>query len=87
MSAPAFVRAVPPGRPLALFVGAMAKGPDDFADGLVDQKISLSRHALSASVVCAKVRTVPSSARRRAGEAPAHRGSAGAPSRARAGLG
>jgi rRNA small subunit pseudouridine methyltransferase Nep1 len=56
MTAHSLLRAVPQGSALAVFVGAMAKGPDDFADGIVDQKVSLSRYPLSASVVCGKVR-------------------------------
>jgi len=37
----------------------MARGRDDFADGIVDEKISISNYSLSASVACGKVR-VPS---------------------------
>jgi hypothetical protein len=33
----------------------MARGSDDFADGLVDEKISISNYPLSASVACGKV--------------------------------
>jgi len=40
---------------LAVFVGAMARGKDDFADQFVDEKIGLSGFALSASVACGKV--------------------------------
>lgn len=40
---------------LAVFVGAMARGRDDFADGIVDEKISISDYPLSASVACGKV--------------------------------
>ncbi|KAH9936892.1 Nep1-domain-containing protein [Epithele typhae] len=39
---------------IAVFVGAMARGRDDFADGLVDEKISISQFPLSASVACGK---------------------------------
>lgn len=35
---------------IAVFVGAMARGKDDFADGVVDEKISISNYPLSASV-------------------------------------
>lgn len=45
----------PPAQNLAVFVGAMARGKDDFADAWVDEKISLSGYALSASVACGKV--------------------------------
>lgn len=33
----------------------MARGKDDFADGVVDEKISISDYPLSASVACGKV--------------------------------
>ncbi|THH04925.1 hypothetical protein EW145_g5170 [Phellinidium pouzarii] len=39
---------------LAVFVGAMARGRDDFADAIVDEKISISDYQLSASVACGK---------------------------------
>ncbi|KAG9009646.1 hypothetical protein FRB94_011651 [Tulasnella sp. JGI-2019a] len=35
---------------VAVFVGAMARGEDNFADGIVDEKVSISNYALSASV-------------------------------------
>lgn len=34
----------------------MARGRDDFADAVVDEKISISDYPLSASVACGKVR-------------------------------
>ena len=34
----------------------MARGRDDFADHVVDEKISISDYPLSASVACGKVR-------------------------------
>ena len=40
---------------VAVFVGAMARGRDDFADHLVDEKVSISDYPLSASVACGKV--------------------------------
>lgn len=40
---------------IAVVVGAMARGKDDFADAYVDEKISISDYALSASVACGKV--------------------------------
>ena len=43
---------------VAVFVGAMARGKDDFADGVVDEKISISDYPLSASVACGKVSSV-----------------------------
>jgi len=39
---------------ICVFIGAMAKGPDNFADQYVDQKISISNYSLSASVACSK---------------------------------
>lgn len=36
----------------------MARGKDDFADGYVDEKISISNYPLSASVACGKVREI-----------------------------
>ncbi|KAA8914791.1 hypothetical protein TRICI_002825 [Trichomonascus ciferrii] len=39
---------------MCVFVGAMAKGKDTFADEFVDEKISVSDYSLSASVACAK---------------------------------
>jgi len=36
----------------------MARGRDDFADHIVDEKIGISDYPLSASVACGKVRTV-----------------------------
>jgi len=41
-------------RPVAIFIGAMAHGPDNFADHIVDEKISISGYSLSASVACSK---------------------------------
>ena len=41
-----------PGR--CVFVGAMAKGKDDFADQYKDDSISISNFNLSASVACSK---------------------------------
>lgn len=39
---------------MCVFIGAMAKGADTFADSLVDEKISISNYSLSASVACSK---------------------------------
>ncbi|KAI9827091.1 MAG: 18S rRNA pseudouridine methyltransferase [Phylliscum demangeonii] len=39
---------------VCVFVGAMAKGRDDFADAIVDDRISISQYSLSASVACSK---------------------------------
>lgn len=39
---------------VCVFVGAMAKGTDDFADQFKDDTISISNYSLSASVACGK---------------------------------
>jgi hypothetical protein len=39
-----------PNQSVCVAVGAMAKGPDDFADGWVDAKVAVSGYILSASV-------------------------------------
>jgi rRNA small subunit pseudouridine methyltransferase Nep1 len=39
---------------VCVFVGAMAKGKDDFADEFKDDAISISNFSLSASVACSK---------------------------------
>ncbi|MCJ1436442.1 18S rRNA pseudouridine methyltransferase [Xylographa pallens] len=39
---------------ICVFVGAMAKGNDDFADAFKDDSISISNYSLSASVACSK---------------------------------
>lgn len=49
-----YLPTVPTTHNLAVFVGAMARGRDDFADAYVDEKISISEYALSASVACGK---------------------------------
>lgn len=49
-----FLPTLPETHSIAVFVGAMARGKDDFADGVVDQKISISDYPLSASVACGK---------------------------------
>jgi hypothetical protein len=52
----AYLPTLPPAHSIAVFVGAMARGRDDFADAYVDEKISISEYSLSASVACGKVR-------------------------------
>ncbi|CUA70373.1 Sec14 cytosolic factor [Rhizoctonia solani] len=49
-----YLPTLPETHSIAVFVGAMARGKDDFADGVVDEKISISDYALSASVACGK---------------------------------
>ncbi|KAH8645625.1 Alpha/beta knot methyltransferase [Xylariales sp. PMI_506] len=49
-----WVDSVGPKESVCVFVGAMAKGTDNFADEFVDEKISISNYSLSASVACSK---------------------------------
>jgi rRNA small subunit pseudouridine methyltransferase Nep1 len=51
-----YLPTLPQDQSIAVFVGAMARGRDDFADHMVDEKISISEYPLSASVACGKVR-------------------------------
>jgi len=48
------VERLDPQESICVFVGAMAKGTDSFADQYVDEKISISNYSLSASVACSK---------------------------------
>jgi rRNA small subunit pseudouridine methyltransferase Nep1 len=43
-----------PKESVCVFVGAMAKGEDNFADQFKDDTISISHYSLSASVACSK---------------------------------
>jgi rRNA pseudouridine-1189 N-methylase Emg1 (Nep1/Mra1 family) len=45
-----YVTTLPETHSIAIFIGAMARGEDNFADDVVDQKISISKYSLSASV-------------------------------------
>ncbi|KAI9845674.1 MAG: 18S rRNA pseudouridine methyltransferase [Thelocarpon superellum] len=49
-----YIAELGPTESVCVFVGAMAKGEDDFADQFVDDKISISNYSLSASVACSK---------------------------------
>jgi rRNA small subunit pseudouridine methyltransferase Nep1 len=49
-----WVADVGPSQSICVFVGAMAKGEDTFADQFVDEKIGISEFSLSASVACSK---------------------------------
>ena len=49
-----YVYTLGPNESICVFVGAMANCPDNFADGYVDEKISISNYSLSASVACSK---------------------------------
>ena len=50
-----YLPCLPKTHSIAVFVGAMARGTDDFADPVVDEKIAISDYQLSASVACGKV--------------------------------
>ncbi|TPX31985.1 hypothetical protein SmJEL517_g04832 [Synchytrium microbalum] len=50
-----YVTTLPKDTSIVVFIGAMAAGPDEFADGLVDEKISVSDFPLSAAVTCSKI--------------------------------
>ncbi|KAL0578949.1 18S rRNA pseudouridine methyltransferase [Marasmius crinis-equi] len=49
-----YLPSLPETHNIAVFVGAMARGKDDFADAYVDEKIGVSSYPLSASVACGK---------------------------------
>lgn len=49
-----YIGTLKPKESICVFVGAMAKGTDDFADQFVDEKIAISNWSLSASVACSK---------------------------------
>ncbi|GAA5937352.1 18S rRNA pseudouridine methyltransferase [Sporobolomyces koalae] len=49
-----YLPTIPDTHSICVFVGAMAHGPDNFADHLVDEKIAISQYSLSASVACGK---------------------------------
>ncbi|KAF1808477.1 Nep1-domain-containing protein [Eremomyces bilateralis CBS 781.70] len=49
-----YIETLAPKESLCLFVGAMAKGKDTFADDMKDESISISNFSLSASVACSK---------------------------------
>ncbi|GAD92269.1 RNA processing protein Emg1, putative [Paecilomyces variotii No. 5] len=49
-----YVESLGPKESICVFVGAMAKGRDDFADSFKDDAISISNYSLSASVACSK---------------------------------
>ena len=49
-----YIEDIGPKQSVCVFVGAMAKGKDDFADGFKDDTISISNYTLSASVACGK---------------------------------
>jgi len=49
-----YIGGLGPKESICVFVGAMAKGKDDFADEFKDDAISISNFSLSASVACSK---------------------------------
>ena len=50
-----YIEDMPATESVCFFVGAMAKGTDDFADQFKDDAISISNYSLSASVACGKI--------------------------------
>ncbi len=54
-----YLPTIPDTHSIVVFVGAMAHGPDNFADHMVDEKIAISEYSLSASVACGKVSRRP----------------------------
>jgi len=49
-----YIRDLGPKESICVFIGAMAKGKDDFADTFKDDAISISNYSLSASVACSR---------------------------------
>lgn len=49
-----YLQGLGPKESICVFIGAMAKGKDDFADQYKDDAISISNFSLSASVACSK---------------------------------
>lgn len=49
-----YITDLQPKESICVFIGAMAKGKDDFADTFKDDSISISNYSLSASVACSK---------------------------------
>ena len=49
-----YIKKLDPDESICVFVGAMARGKDNFADEYIDEKIGLSNYPLSASVACSK---------------------------------
>ncbi|KAI9023384.1 Alpha/beta knot methyltransferase [Hyaloraphidium curvatum] len=50
-----YLPTIPTDNSVCFFIGAFAHGPDDFADGMVDEKIGISNYNLSAATSCSKV--------------------------------
>lgn len=49
-----YVRGLGPKESVCVFIGAMAKGADDFADQYAERAVSISNYSLSAAVACSK---------------------------------
>lgn len=49
-----YIGGLAPNESICIFIGAMAKGNDTFADEYKDDSISISNYSLSASVACSK---------------------------------
>jgi rRNA small subunit pseudouridine methyltransferase Nep1 len=50
-----YVPTLPSDTSTCFFIGSFAHGPDNFADDMVDEKISISNYNLSAATSCAKI--------------------------------
>lgn len=50
-----WVPTLPSDSSVCFFIGAFAHGPDNFADDMVEEKISISNYNLSAATSCAKL--------------------------------
>lgn len=50
-----YLATLPEDEIMCFFIGAMSHGHDDWADGIIDDKISISDYPLSAAVTCSKL--------------------------------
>ncbi|ORY87235.1 Nep1-domain-containing protein [Neocallimastix californiae] len=50
-----YLPTLPKDQSVAFFIGAIAHGKDNWVDDIIDEKISVSNYALSASVTCGKL--------------------------------
>lgn len=49
-----YISSLGPKESVCVFIGAMAKGQDDFADMYAERAVSISNFSLSAAVACSK---------------------------------
>lgn len=49
-----YIQGLGPKESVCVFIGAMAKGADDFADQYAERAVSISNYSLSAAVACSK---------------------------------